>query len=255
MLFNIPLLIDFMVAFDQFVFHPYEWANRCFQLISNLSFVISYQIGYYALALVFLVSISFKNIIFLWEIIVFGFKVCRHVCKNAPYSKGEQISWIFFIFLFIILANVSGLITFAFTVTAIIMVPLIIAYISFVWMAIFGITAKYWSSITQFLPKGLPLELTTFFVSLESVSSSSRLISISVRLFANMVAGHILLKILSSIFVQIVGIHYFWLCIFMFVTFTVVYALEFFVAILQGFVFTLLLNLYYNETIPESEKK
>lgn len=243
-----------MVAFDQFVFHPFEWANKCFQLITNLSFVMSYQLSYYALVLIIITTFSFKNVIFLWEIIVFWFKVCKHVCKNAPYSKNEQFSWIFFIFLFILVANISGLITFAFTTTAIVMVPFIIAYISFVWMAIFGITAKYWSSITQFLPKGLPLELTTFFVSLETISSSSRLISISVRLFANMVAGHILLKILSSIFVQIVGVHYFWLCIFMFVTFTVVYALEFFVAILQGFVYTLLLNLYYNETIPESEK-
>lgn len=139
--------------------------------------------------------------------------------------------------------------TYSLTVTASLLLPLYIAYIYFTWMYIWGIQNKYWSILTQYLPTGLPLALVLLFVILELVSNFARLISLSVRLFANMVAGHIMLKLIMSAFFKILSLNFLLPLIIITILFTTVYSLELFIALLQSFVFILLLNLYLKDFV------
>jgi F-type H+-transporting ATPase subunit a len=199
--------------------------------------------------MLFSVILSKKQTQYIWNILNKGYQICISASKNAAFSKFEQMSLIFFIALIITLSNLDGLVPFASTVTASLLAPLYLAYICFVWLYLWGISNKFWSILTQFLPKGLPLLLVILFVFLEVVSNLARLISLSVRLFANMVAGHIMVKLITSAFTKILSGIFIVPLLTIVVLFTVIYSLEIFISVLQAFVFILLMNLYLKDFV------
>jgi F-type H+-transporting ATPase subunit a len=101
----------------------------------------------------------------------------------------------------------------------------------------------------HFLPSGAPLILTPFIIIIELISNSSRLISISVRLFANMTSGHALLKILAGFGIGTLMLSGVWkmLFLFPFIIIFVITVLEIIIAFLQTYVFITLLLIYINE--------
>lgn len=239
-----------MSAFDQFVLISYYWSHiTCRMHLSNISLVLSYLFILLTFINLNATMTEYKNSKKIKVFLKKCYNVCLSTVKNAKISKFEQVSLIFFLFLSIIIFNVSGLVTYSLTVTSSLLLPLYIAYMFFTWMYLWGVQNKYWSIITQFLPVGLPLALVLLFVILELVSNFARLISLSVRLFANMVAGHIMLKLITSAFLKILMIDFLVPLVIIVILFTTVYSLELFIAILQAFVFILLLNLYLNDFI------
>lgn len=158
---------------------------------------------------------------------------------------------IFTTFLFLLSTNLIGMIPYSFTATSHMVVTFGLSLSLFVGVTLIGFQTHGLHFLSFLLPKGAPLALAPLLVVLELVSYSFRAVSLGVRLFANMMAGHTLVKILSGFawtMLSVGGI----LAVASVVPFGVVLALtglEIGVACLQAYVFTILLCIYLNDAI------
>jgi F-type H+-transporting ATPase subunit a len=153
--------------------------------------------------------------------------------------------FIFTLFAFILAANLLGLIPGAFTVTSHIVVTLALALMVFVGATIIGFIKHGAGYLKLFVPAGVPAPLLPFVVPIEIISYFIRPFSLSIRLFANMMAGHMMLKVIAG-FVIMLGVFAGWLPLMALVA---IYALELLVAVLQAYVFALLTCLYLNDAL------
>lgn len=155
-------------------------------------------------------------------------------------------------FLFLLFCNLQGMIPYSFTVTSHFLITLALSFSIFIGITIVGFQRHGLHFFSFLLPAGVPLPLAPFLVLLELISYCFRALSLGIRLFANMMAGHSLVKILS-------GFAWTMLCmneIFYFIgalgPLFIVLALtglELGVAILQAYVFTILICIYLNDAI------
>ncbi len=113
--------------------------------------------------------------------------------------------FVFSLFMFVLFGNLIGLLPFAFTFTSHIAVTFTLAMVVFILSTIVGIAihGKHWFS--YFSPEGAPKALLPLIIPIEIISYLSRPVSLSVRLFANMVAGHVMLKVFATFVVMIGG--------------------------------------------------
>lgn len=155
------------------------------------------------------------------------------------------------VFIFISSLNLIGMIPYSFTVTSHISITFALAFGICVSLFVLGLNLHGITFFKSFLPEGTPLGLVPILVPIELLSYLSHSVSLSVRLFANMLAGHALLKILSGFVCSMVaagGI----LAIAAVAPFAVVFVLtgmEFCIAILQAYVFTVLTCIYLKDSI------
>ncbi len=152
---------------------------------------------------------------------------------------------IFTLFMFIFAANTLSLIPYSFTVTSHIAVTFTLAIFVFVLATVVGFIKHGAGYLRLFVPKGVPGWMLPLIVPIEVFSYLLRPITLSIRLAANMTAGHILFKIFGA-FVIMLGILGGWLPLAILVAIT---ALEFLVAFLQAFVFALLTTIYLNDAL------
>ncbi len=159
--------------------------------------------------------------------------------------------FIFSLFMFILLGNLLGLIPYSFTFTSHIAVTFVLAAIVFVLVTIVGLVIHGWHFFTYFFPQGAPKLLAPLIIPIEVISYLSRVVSLSVRLFANMVAGHVMLIVFST-FVVMIGsagvIGIFGAALPLLVT-SVLYAFELLVAFLQAYVFAILTAIYLHDAV------
>ena len=151
---------------------------------------------------------------------------------------------IFTIFMFILFGNIWGMMPYSFTFTSHIAVTFAMASVIFVGVTILGFVKHGVHFFAFFLPAGSPMFIAPLLIVIEIISYLSRPISLSVRLFANMLAGHTLLKVFAGFIVS--------LGVFGVVPLAFVIALtglEFVIAFLQAFVFTILTCLYINDAL------
>ena len=161
-------------------------------------------------------------------------------------SKGKPyFSFIFSIFMFVLFCNMFGMIPYSFTVTSHIIVTFILASFIFIGVTIIGFIKHGPGYLKLFIPSGVPLVLMPLIVVIEIISYLSRPISLSVRLFANMMAGHTMLKVFGG-FVISLGIVGGWLPLSFSVALT---GLEILVAFLQAYVFAILTCIYLNDAL------
>lgn len=114
-------------------------------------------------------------------------------------EKGVKYFPIFFAtFMFLFFCNLLGMIPYSFTVTSHIVITFGLAMALFIGINIIGIRTHGFHFLSLFLPAGAPLAMAPLLVMIELVSYSFRVISLAVRLFANMMAGHTLLKIIAG---------------------------------------------------------
>lgn len=173
------------------------------------------------------------------------------VRDNAGASAKRFMPFIFCLFMFIFFANMIGLFPYAFTVTSHIIVTFALAITVFLGVTLTGFALHGFKFLKLFVPHGVPLALMPLVVAIEVISYFSRPISHSVRLFANMLAGHIMLKVfagfvLSFLTMGAVGLVGMILPLFMITALT---ALELLVAALQAYVFTILTCMYLNDAL------
>ena len=167
------------------------------------------------------------------------------VKENAGSAGMKYFPVIFTIFIFILFSNLIGLVPYTFTVTSHIAVTFALAFTLFVGITLIGIFKHGAKFITMFLPSGVPLWISPLLFVIELLSYMTRPISLSVRLFANMMAGHIMLKVFAM-FVVSLGVLGGWAPLAFIVTLT---GLELLVAVLQAYVFTILTCIYLNDAL------
>jgi len=157
---------------------------------------------------------------------------------------------VFSLFMFILVANYVGLIPFAFTVTSHIIVTLSFALLVIGTVVIYGFVRHGTHFLGLFVPSGVPKALLPFISMIEVISFLSRPVSLSMRLFANMLAGHIALKVFAGFIVMLAAAGGWALLtplpMLMIVALS---ALEFLVAGLQAFVFAILTCIYLNDAL------
>ena len=158
---------------------------------------------------------------------------------------------VFSLFMFILFANVLGLIPFAFTVTSHIIITAALALLVFFTVVIAGFWKHGLHFFRNFVPTGVPGYMLPLVVPIEVMSFLTRPVSHSIRLFANMLAGHITLQVFAGFITMLAAIGFIgWfaalLPLFMMVALT---ALDLLVAVLQAYVFAILTCIYLSEAI------
>lgn len=151
---------------------------------------------------------------------------------------------IFTVFAFVLSGNLLGMIPYSFTFTSHIIVTFAMAIVIFIAVTVLGFVKHGMHFFTFFVPPGTPLVMYPLMIPIEILSYLSRPISLAVRLFANMMAGHILLKVIAG-FVAAMGV-------FGILPLALVVALtglELIIAFLQAYVFTILTCLYINDAL------
>ncbi len=176
----------------------------------------------------------------------------RNMLRDATGEGGMRFfPLVFSLFMFVLIANLFGLFPYFFTITSHIIVTFALALLVIGTVVVYGFMKHGAGFLKLFVPHGVPGILVPLVVLIEVISFLSRPISLSVRLFANMLAGHITLKVFAGFVVTLsslgaVGIVGSILPLAMTVAIT---ALEFLVAFLQAYVFAVLTCMYLNDAL------
>jgi F-type H+-transporting ATPase subunit a len=158
---------------------------------------------------------------------------------------------VFSLFIFVLVCNMVGLIPGTFTVTSHIVVTFMFALLVISTVITYGFVKHGTHFLGLFVPSGVPAPLLPFIVLIEVISFISRPISLSMRLFANMLAGHIALKVFAGFIVLMLsaGGAFIALTPLPMAMIVALYALELLVAALQAFVFSILTCIYLNDAL------
>jgi len=160
--------------------------------------------------------------------------------------------FVFTIFMFVLTLNIFGLIPYAFTVTSHIIVTAALSATVFLTVLGYGLFRHGLHFFNLFVPKGVPIYILPLIVGIEILSFISRPISHSVRLFANMLAGHITLKVFAGFIILMggaMGMIGWTSGVLPFAMIVILTALETLVAFLQAYVFAILTCIYLNDAI------
>lgn len=180
--------------------------------------------------------------------------VANMVRSSAGTAGMKFFPFVFSLFMFVLVANMFGMIPFFFTVTSHIIITFALALLVFAVVIIYGFWKNGLKFLKLFVPSGVPGYVLPIVVPIEIVSFLSRPISLSVRLFANILAGHITLKVFAGFIVTLGALGWLgWLGAILPLVMTVaITALEFLVAALQAYVFAVLTSMYINDAIHPS---
>lgn len=180
---------------------------------------------------------------------------CFELIKNSYYKNTRlktsiYIPIFFFVFITIFVNNLIGLIPYSYALTSSLIFNFFIILSLFIMINLIGIIYHKWNFFNIFMPKGLPLTLTWFLIFFETVSYFARVFSLTIRLFANILSGHILQHILITFAFQMFLFPIFtpFFIIPFIITFLVT-CLELAISALQAYVLITLLLIYFGNTI------
>ena len=174
-----------------------------------------------------------------------GFNFINSLLSDTVGSEGKKyFPLVFSLFMFILFGNLFGMIPYSFTFTSHIIVTLALAMGVFIFVTILGFVKHGIKFFGFFVIPGLPVYMLPLLIPIEVISYLSRPISLSVRLFANMLAGHTLLKVFAG-FVSALGIFGILPLVFI----IALTGLEILIAFLQAYVFAILTCLYINDAL------
>ena len=161
------------------------------------------------------------------------------------------LPFIYSLFFFILIANLCGNVPYSFTITTSIMVSIGLSFTILIAVTILGLSIHRLKFFSYFVPSGTPLALVPLLVLIEMVSYLARAFSLGIRLFANVVAGHTLMKILASFLYQMfsAGLIMFIVTLIPFVLFLAIMGLELAVSFIQAYVFSILTCSYIKDAI------
>nr|QVD40475.1 ATP synthase subunit 6 [Semisulcospira gottschei] len=228
------MLVDIFSAFDDH--------NQVFMSMYGLVWALS-------LCLVLLFGAGFWVCSPRWTEIIFLFKetISSQVLRSFGVNLGGFMGLISSLFMFLIFMNLAGLIPYVFSSTSHLAVSFSLGFPLWLSLIISGAVFLPSSTIAALLPMGAPAALNPFLVLIETVSIMARPITLSVRLMANMSAGHIVLTLMGN---------YLTASIFCFPSFNMLILLllqifytifEFGISVIQAYIFCLLITLYSDE--------
>ncbi|MBB5518952.1 ATP synthase F0 subcomplex A subunit [Amphiplicatus metriothermophilus] len=190
-----------------------------------------------------------------------AYEFVADMVRGAIGQEGMKFfPYVFTLFIFILTANLLGLFPtipgaphglHTFTTTSHIIVTFALAILSISIVIVYGFYKNGLGFLKLFAPSGVPIWLLPLIVLIEFVSFLSRPLSLSIRLFANMLAGHVILKVFATFIVMLfgAGATFGWLSIFPFLGIVAVTLLELLVAFLQAYVFAILTCIYLNDAV------
>lgn len=175
----------------------------------------------------------------------------RVVLENVGSSGKFFFEYISFLFISLVLINVFGMVPYNFTATSHLITTFSLAFITFFIINLVGISKHKLGIFGLFLPSGAPFMLIPLLIPIEFISYVFRVISLSVRLFANMMAGHTLLKVIAGFAWTMLtngGVFTFLHLVPLLIVFLLI-GLELGVALIQAYVFTILSCIYLSDVI------
>ena len=177
--------------------------------------------------------------------------VANTVRSSAGTEGMKFFPFVFTLFMFVLFANMIGLIPYSFTVTSQLIVTATLALLVFFIVVIYGFWRNGLRFLKLFVPSGVPIAILPAIVVIEVLSFLSRPVSHSVRLFANMLAGHITLQVFAGFVIMLAGFGVVgWLGAALPLALTVALtALELLVAFLQAYVFAILTCIYLKDAL------
>jgi len=170
--------------------------------------------------------------------------VAGMIRDNAGHGAKAYFPFIFTLFMFILFANLIGLIPGSFAVTSHIIVTFALAAVVFLGVTLIAIAKHGLKFFTYFLPPDTPLYMAPLLVPIEVISYLARPVTLALRLFANMMAGHTMLHVFAG-FVVLLGLF----GIAPLAVIIALYVLELLVALLQAYVFAILTCLYLHDAL------
>ncbi len=185
-----------------------------------------------------------------WQSAVeYFYQVVADMVRDNVGTQGRPyFPFIFTLFTFILFGNLIGLIPGAFTFTSHLAVTFALAAFVFVGVTIIGLITHGFKFFSLFFPHGAPIVSAPILVPIEIISYFSRPISLSVRLFANMTVGHVLLKVIGG---GVVGLGSFYIIpgLLPFAFLVAITMLEVMIAVIQAYVFAILTCVYLNDAL------
>jgi F-type H+-transporting ATPase subunit a len=169
--------------------------------------------------------------------------------KTSIGNEGNKFfPLIFSLFIFILLCNVAGMTPYSFTVTSHVIVTFALSMIAFLTITIFAITRNGFKGfLHMFLPSGVPIFMAPIIFVIEFFSYLIRPVTLSVRLFANIVAGHVLLKVVAGFIISL-GLIFGVVPLLFAILMT---GFELFVAALQSYIFAVLVCAYLSDVTKQ----
>ncbi|QKX03171.1 F0F1 ATP synthase subunit A [Wolbachia endosymbiont of Litomosoides sigmodontis] len=168
------------------------------------------------------------------------------IIENNTGSKGlKHISLVFTVFIFILSCNLVGVLPYSFTVTSHVIVTFTLSLIVFTYTTVIGFKERGIKFLRIFLPEGIPSWLAPMMVFIKLLAYLARPISLSIRLTANMIAGHTIIKVVAGF---IMNMHL-TLTPVPFLFIIALIGFEVFVAILQAYIFTILMCIYLSDAV------
>lgn len=171
--------------------------------------------------------------------------------SNLVTQRYWYFNILFFLFFVILISNLVGLLPYSFTCTSSFVMTFWLALAHFMAVTLIGIVKSKWNFASNFLPSGVPLAVAPLLIPIELISYLARVFSLSIRLFANMMSGHALLKILLGFAWTMAGSGVVG-AILAFMPWAITTAfmfLELLVAFVQAYVFVILITIYINDVI------
>ena len=170
--------------------------------------------------------------------------IANMIRDNVGSAGKKFFPFIFSLFIFTLFGNILGMLPYGYTFTSQIAVTFFMAMVVFLGVTLIGLFKHGLHFFSLFFPHGAPLFTAPILIPIEVVSYLSRPISLSVRLFANMTVGHVLLKVLAGFVVALGFFGFVPLVVLVAIT-----ALELLVALLQAYIFTILCCIYLNDAL------
>ena len=181
--------------------------------------------------------------------------VANLVRDNAGHDAKPYFPFVFSIFMFVLFGNMLGMIPYTFTFTSHIIVTFALSMLVFLTVIIYGFVKNGPKFLKLFVPAGVPGYILPIVTPIEVISFLSRPISLSVRLFGNVLAGHITLKVFTGFMVMMIaGLGAFgWAAAILPLSMAIaITGLEFLVGAVQAYVFAVLTCMYLNDAIHPS---
>jgi F-type H+-transporting ATPase subunit a len=170
--------------------------------------------------------------------------IAKMLSDTAGKEGRPYFPFIFTIFMFVLFGNMLGLLPYGFAFTSHIIVTVALALVIFLGVTLIALAKHGLKFFSFFLPHGVPIFMAPILIPIEVLSYFTRPVSLSMRLFANMMAGHTLLKVIGG-FVAVMGLF----GVLPIAGLVALSALELLIAFLQAYIFTILTCLYLNDAL------
>ena len=242
-----PLEQFYVLPVPMYFLNSLQVHNIAILFISNFSIMLSFVICYF----LFFIFVSKRNYgsftyYFYYTNLFYTFLVTI-INENITKKGFYFLPFLFFLFFFLVTSNLFGMIPYSFALTSHFAITLFLSFLTFFSAIVLGFQQHGLKFFGLFLPNGAPFVLAPFLIIVEVISFLARLFSLAIRLFANIMSGHTLLKILAG-FAWVLGAELFSLVFCVpFIVVLVITGLEIVIAFLQAYVFTVLSSIYINE--------